>query len=97
MKENKQVKGAKEFYEYCVEHPEAMEKLRSMNEAVMAAELDKLGFAFTKEEFQAFVEQSENLMDEQLAEAISGGLCTGHCGSTCEKDSPCIYGKGGSE
>ncbi len=80
------MKGAKEFYEYCVEHPEAMEMLRSMNQAEMAAELSRLGFAFSKEEFQAFMEQSENLMDEQLAEAVSGGICTGHCGATCERD-----------
>ncbi len=80
------MKGPKEFYEYCVEHPEVMEKLRSMNQAEMAAELGKLGFAFTKEAFQAFMEQSEEQMDGQLAETINGGFCTGHCGATCEID-----------
>ncbi len=89
------MKGAKEFYEHCVEHPEAMEMFRSMNQAEMAAEMNRLGFAFTKEEFQTFVEQSEDLMDGQLVEAISGGSCTGHCGTTCEKD--CKRSWGGSQ
>ncbi len=80
------MKGAKEFYEYCVEHPEAMEKLGSMNQAEMAAEMNRLDFAFSREELQAFIEQSEGQMDEQLAQAISGGACTGHCGFTCEND-----------
>ncbi len=84
------MKGAKEFYEYCVEHPEKMEQLRAMEPDAMAEEIYKMGYSFTKEEFQAYIEQSDEESDEQLAASVSGGICTGHCGSTCEHD--CAWG-----
>lgn len=80
------MKGAKEFYEYCVSHPEAMEKLRNMAEDEVPQAIYDMGYSFTKEEFQAFVDSDDEESDEQLAASISGGSCTGHCGRTCEED-----------
>lgn len=82
----------KEFYEYCKTKPEIMEKLRSMKTEEIMKYVGSMGFELDTKEIRRFMELCAQSNDEQLAAAVSGGNCAGHCGRTCEsQDSICNF------
>ncbi len=80
---------AKEFFDYCVKNADTIKKLRGMKSYEIIAYVKSLGFELNNEDLREFVELCAESNDEKLAEAISGGICTSHCGATCERESAC--------
>jgi len=83
------MKNARDYLAYMQEHPEEREFSRTLPPAEMEQHVKELGFEFTPAELQEEMELGVELAEEDL-EAMSGGDCSGHCGSSCETyDSYC--------
>ncbi len=78
------INQAKEFYDYCMAHPEVMQKLRSMKSEELSKYVESLGFSLDGESLREFMELCTESNDEELAAVVSGGMCIGHCGHTEE-------------
>ncbi len=75
---------AKEFFDYCMAHPEVMQKLSGMKGEELTKYVASLGFRMDDDGLRDFMELCAESNDEELAQAVSGGSCAGHCGRTCE-------------
>ncbi len=81
---------AREFYDYCMAHPEVMQKLSGMKGEELTKYVASLGFRMDDDGLRDFMELCTESNDEELAAVVSGGRCTGHCGQTCEEEATLI-------
>jgi len=82
------MKNARDYLAYLQEHPEERELSRTLAPAEMEQHVKELGFEFTPEELRDEMELGVELAEDDL-DTMSGGACTGHCGSSCENHDSC--------
>lgn len=77
---------AKELYEYCVAHPEVIDKLSAMKNEEAVEYVKSLGMKLGDGDIREFMELCVESNDANLAAVVSGGSCSGHCGRKCESE-----------
>ena len=66
------MKGAKEYLNYCTEHPEERANIKKLFGEGLDEHISALGFSFTRDELSAEIENAIEVFDKDLAGATGG-------------------------